>query len=288
MSKKDKDGLVLISMSGDAWAWEKEVIGECTCKGCQGVYVVSNGQEVEAERDGERFRAMAPLAEGKNRIVAYCKHKNGQEHHSKEIVYNCRLLDRPCARIRFSIDSEGVAMEGTGSQPSERSKARIVEYIWKAHPDNPAPVAIEQHKGKNRDESINLPRPKKDGEYYFSLTVVDENGKKDTSTNYFVVENKKARIPDYDTEHTAWVDEAVIYGVVPHNFGTYGQGFKAVTKKLDYLKNLGVNAIWLSPCTVTPTGQHGYAVSDYLNLRKDYGTKADFKKMVQELSLIHI
>lgn len=75
-------------------------------------------------------------------------------------------------------------------------------------------------------------------------------------------------------------EEMIVYGVVPHNFGE--DGFKDVTRKLDYLADLGVNALWIAPANETPTGGHGYDVSNYYGLRQDYGTQEEFKEMIDE------
>ncbi len=78
----------------------------------------------------------------------------------------------------------------------------------------------------------------------------------------------------------AWVRGAVVYGVVPPLFGTHP--FQAVTEKLDYLKDLGIDALWLSPVNTTLPGDFGYAVTDYLGLRPDYGTGAEFKELIRQ------
>ena len=75
-----------------------------------------------------------------------------------------------------------------------------------------------------------------------------------------------------------WLDKSVVYGVVPRNFGA--RGAKDVTRRLDKLKALGVDALWLSPIYSTPPGDFGYAVTDFTGLRPDMGSKADFKRMV--------
>jgi glycosidase len=281
MGKSASEQITLNTTGGDAWAWEKKITGRCACEGkCTTISVKVNGREVKVERKGSEFSARVPLAEGKNRILAACQHSNGKQCASKEVVFNQCLEDRPKAEIRLSIDSEGISLEGGKSQPSELSGAPIVKYIWSAHKENPSPVPINYSLGPASDASILLNPPRVDGEYYFSLKVVDANSKSDTAEIYFVVEDGKPRKVNLAAENPAWVENTVIYGVVPHNFGP--RGFRSVIEKLDYLKSLGVNAIWLSPCNVTPTGRHGYAVSDYFNLRKDYGTKAEFKKLVQE------
>ncbi len=116
-----------------------------------------------------------------------------------------------------------------------------------------------------------------DGEYYFSLRVIDEAGREDRSTTYFVVENGQPRIPDYDHENPAWVEEAIVYGVIPRLFGT--PGAKAIQDKLDHLADLGINAMWLAP--INETNDYGYSVIDYFELRDNFGSKEDFKAMMQ-------
>lgn len=77
----------------------------------------------------------------------------------------------------------------------------------------------------------------------------------------------------------AWMDDIIVYGVVPRNVGP--AGFRSVTEKLTDLADLGVNMLWLSPINATPSGDFGYAVTDYFKLRPDYGTEAEFKALVQ-------
>jgi glycosidase len=78
----------------------------------------------------------------------------------------------------------------------------------------------------------------------------------------------------------AWVPGAVVYGVVPPLFGE--RSFQAVTEKLDYLKALGIDALWLSPVNQSIEGDFGYSVTDYFDVRPDYGTQAEFKELVKQ------
>jgi glycosidase len=112
-----------------------------------------------------------------------------------------------------------------------------------------------------------------------SLRVLDEEGREDTSTFYFVVEDGQARIPEYDTEHPAWIDTAVVYGIVPFLFGS--PAFQAIGNRLDDLANLGINAIWLAPVNVHPADDYGYHVEDYFELDPAYGAKEDFRDLIQ-------
>jgi alpha-glucosidase len=89
-----------------------------------------------------------------------------------------------------------------------------------------------------------------------------------------------------DAEGHEWWHHAVFYEVYPRSFADSnndGVGdLKGITSKLDYLKQLGVDAIWITPCFPSPQVDFGYDVSDYENIDPMYGTLADFDEMVSE------
>ena len=83
-----------------------------------------------------------------------------------------------------------------------------------------------------------------------------------------------------------WWKEAVVYQIYPRSFmDSNGDGIgdiKGITSKLDYLKFLGIDVIWLSPIYSSPNDDNGYDISDYKNIMKEFGTMADFDEMLQE------
>ena len=83
-----------------------------------------------------------------------------------------------------------------------------------------------------------------------------------------------------------WWRGAVIYQVYIRSFldsNGDGQGdFEGLRSKLDYIKSLGVDGIWLSPIHPSPNRDWGYDVSDYENVHPDYGTLADFDRVVAD------
>ncbi|MBP9947760.1 MAG: maltose alpha-D-glucosyltransferase, partial [Vicinamibacteria bacterium] len=83
-----------------------------------------------------------------------------------------------------------------------------------------------------------------------------------------------------------WYRDAVIYQLNVKAFldsNRDGMGdFKGVTEKLDYVQDLGVNAIWLMPFYPSPLRDDGYDISEYENVHKDYGTLDDFKELLDE------
>ena len=88
--------------------------------------------------------------------------------------------------------------------------------------------------------------------------------------------------------NAAWWKEAVVYQIYPRSFNdSNGDGIgdlNGITEKLDYLKNLGVDVIWLSPFYKSPNADNGYDISDYQNIMDELGTMEDFDAM---LSAIH-
>jgi alpha-glucosidase len=84
----------------------------------------------------------------------------------------------------------------------------------------------------------------------------------------------------------AWWQHAVFYEVYPRSFAdSNGDGIgdlNGITSKLDYLHDLGVDAIWITPCFPSPQVDFGYDVSDYEAIDPMYGTLADFDRLVAE------
>ncbi len=83
-----------------------------------------------------------------------------------------------------------------------------------------------------------------------------------------------------------WWKEAVIYQIYPRSFmDSNGDGIgdlKGITSRLDYLKYLGVDVIWLSPVYQSPNDDNGYDISDYRDIMDEFGTMEDFDEMLAQ------
>ena len=83
-----------------------------------------------------------------------------------------------------------------------------------------------------------------------------------------------------------WWKHAVIYEIYPRSFqDSNGDGIgdlNGITSRLDYLKALGVDAIWLTPIYPSPQIDFGYDISNYVGIDPTYGTMADFDRLVAE------
>jgi alpha-glucosidase len=96
----------------------------------------------------------------------------------------------------------------------------------------------------------------------------------------------RGQVKKIDAEGHEWWHHAVFYEVYPRSFADSNNDgigdLKGITSKLDYLKQLGVDAIWITPCFPSPQVDFGYDVSDYEAIDPMYGTLADFDEMVSE------
>lgn len=84
-----------------------------------------------------------------------------------------------------------------------------------------------------------------------------------------------------------WWKEAVCYQVYPRSFkDSNGDGIgdiNGITEQLDYLKDLGIDVIWVSPIYDSPNDDNGYDISNYKDIMKDFGTMEDFDRLLNEV-----
>jgi oligo-1,6-glucosidase len=96
---------------------------------------------------------------------------------------------------------------------------------------------------------------------------------------------KTANDASNDFPDRKWWKEAVVYQIYPRSFkDSDGDGvgdLRGIISKLDYIKSLGVDAVWLNPIYASPNDDMGYDISDYRNIMKEFGTLADFDAMLK-------
>ncbi len=89
-----------------------------------------------------------------------------------------------------------------------------------------------------------------------------------------------------------WLNQAVFYQIYPQSFyDTNGDGIgdiPGIIQKLDYLQWLGINAIWINPCFVSPFQDAGYDVADYYRIAPRYGTNRDLYRLCRAAHRRHI
>ncbi len=83
-----------------------------------------------------------------------------------------------------------------------------------------------------------------------------------------------------------WWRKSVVYQIYPKSFNdTTGNGMgdiQGIIEKLDYLKTLGIDVLWLTPIYASPQKDNGYDISDYYSIHHEYGTMEDFDQLLEE------
>ena len=99
------------------------------------------------------------------------------------------------------------------------------------------------------------------------------------------VDSAQTATPAPETESTRWWHDAVFYEIFVRSFNdSNGDGigdFNGIAQKLDYLQELGINALWLMPIHPSPS-YHGYDVLNYYAVNPQYGTMDDFKNLLNQ------
>lgn len=94
-------------------------------------------------------------------------------------------------------------------------------------------------------------------------------------------ENKK----EESSSDKKWWKEAVVYQIYPRSFkDSDGDGvgdLKGIISKLDYIKSLGINVVWINPIFSSPNADNGYDISDYRGIMQEFGTMEDFDALLK-------
>lgn len=274
----------LTSTGGDVFAWEQRIdgVGDCVS-----VAALVDGDEIDARvavRNGV-FSFTVPVRTGEQQVAARCAGEGGDVEETEPIVLTGKVEARPTARIAVRVRDGAVVLDASRSEPFAVDGIPIERSTWTPH------VAVGQSAGdmrlhledgspfdgRVRGERLTLRAPDRDGEYHVRLEVEDAEGRSDAALTYFVVEDGRPRAVDLMTEHPSWIDSAIMYAPV-HRL--WGGGAAAVEERLPYLKELGVDALWLWPPATTRANGEEYHIVDYFSLDSEWGTEREFRSMV--------
>jgi alpha-glucosidase len=131
----------------------------------------------------------------------------------------------------------------------------------------------------------------------FSLLMVEQLGRPveaGTTAGEFGAQRHGAALTqrNFPRGKTPWWRHAVFYQIYPRSFkDSNGDGIgdlNGITSKLDYLESLGVDAVWITPFYPSPQVDFGYDVSDFENIDPQFGTLADFDRLMREAHRRHI
>jgi cyclomaltodextrinase len=266
--------LQIVPADADVFAFEMEVqvvpVGEAEkLASC----VLARGDTRVTLRAGAR--AMLPLRAGANLVSAQCATQAGRTLRASDVRYTVLVPETPVVAAHLSVEQGVLRLRG---------QARA------AHPAGPAPVAFEwflvDHAHPpdgwavlGQAPEISLPTPSRAGDHSYALRVRDAAGGVATAFSTLRVGDGEPR-EKRAGESPDWLPSSVVYGVIPPLFGT--PGLDGVTAALDDLRDLGVNALWLSPIFATTPDDYGYAVTDSFQVRPAYGGSEALERLVKE------
>ena len=259
---------------GDTWSFHKKVDVTVPARQCDHVVISSVLSTVRLPAHGGHVHTRLALQPGDNEIEAEC-YSHGSVRGEARQTWHVRLRNTPTASIHIFRRGSRLILDADGSTPAPVRAAAITRYQWRADDANPAALAALPASGPR----IALEASAPDGDYKITLEATDAAGRSDQSTILLRSRNQMLRGVDPDHGHAAWVDGAVVYGIIPQLFGP--QGLADVTAHLDQLADLGVNTIWLSPIMESPAGDFGYAVTDYFQLRRSLGSEQQLHDLIR-------
>lgn len=269
----------ILADGGEILIDKVKVYGQTSSGSAFPVKVHVNNKTYDAPLNGNNeFSAEVTLTEGENIITAELATKTGSVT-SAPVIYKYVVDHKPVVKISATVNQNSVNLDASASADPD---GKALSYKWTQDRTNPAQVSL----GGANSPALSFQLPENKGEYYFRLKATDADG--DTGwARSVVVRNDSGRtfVPDMATWKPRWQDSLVIYSIFVRTFDASGD-FKGITARMGEIASLGVNCLWLLPIHPT-TGNlgpdnPGYAITDYMNILENYGTKADFKAFVDE------
>ncbi|MBN1155213.1 hypothetical protein JXB12_09880 [candidate division KSB1 bacterium] len=154
---------------------------------------------------------------------------------------------------------------------SESVTGKDLKYYWYQDINNPERYEL------NDEAKIKIPIPTTSGVYYYYLVVSDSFGSGSQETLVLKVKNRKVQIQNFSASPD-WARDAIIYEIFVEKFTSQGN-LRGVIDKIPYLKELGINCIWLMPVFESPT-ENGYGPTDFFRIDHQYGNEDDLKELV--------
>lgn len=242
------------------------------------VEIFVNGSKGTYGASGGKFSAGINLVEGDNIIQAKATLQGKSGYSNKVNIY--RIVDhRPDARIDFSLSGNTIIVSANNSTDPDGD---VLSFVWYA--DSTNPQVISGVNGSTQS-TISISKPSTPGDYFFTLIAKDPSSNADTARNYFTINpDGSVYFPGY-ADNPSWVKNARMYLIFLHSFTQDGT-IKSATAKLDYVKSMGYNVIWVMPIMLNQyridAVGGGYGIVDFYKVAPEYGTLDDFKEFLKK------
>ena len=226
---------------------------------------------------GGLFTATDTLTEGVNTFKAIVD-TNGTIVISETVPFTYIVNHSPYARASVSFAAS--SMMTLSALGSTHPDGKTMTYKWLD--DEVIPLGLS---GKTNG-TVEITKPTQPGEYYYSLIVSDSVGGADTARFYFIIKKDGGYENPTIASNPQWVKQARVYFMFPKSFTAQGT-IPAATARLQYVKDMGFNVIWVMPVmkNAFPIDQNfgpGYNITDFYNVAPEYGTNQDFKNFISQ------
>ncbi len=240
--------------------------------GLDSVTIAVNGTVRNIRVTNSAFMDSTVLAEGKNTI----KVSGGGGVDS--IVVTRVVNHTPVARAAVFSGGSNLMLSASGS--TDPDGETLWKYTWLD--DAATPLGLSGKKGA----TATVPKPKNAGEYYYTLIAEDTTGNADTTRTYVVINPDGSYTNPTIASNPSWAKQARVYFMFPKGITQAGT-LSAAALKLQYVKNMGFNVIWLMPVmkNASPINNNtgpGYNITDFYNVAPEYGTNQDFKNFMTQ------
>lgn len=222
-----------------------------------------------------KFDTTMTLLEGNNDFSVRAL-AGGVAETSQTIRLTRKVNHHPLAVI--TIDTSALQIKLRTAKSTDPD-GQFLTFSWQEDPNNPQMLGVNGA----ADSVVTVTKPATPGEYYFTLTAQDPDGNIDRTRQYFTLTANGQVIPATMKSNPGWVKQARVYEIFIDAFTPEGT-LKAATAKLNYVKAMGFNVIWLMPIMdnnyrIDGVGA-GYDIVDFYRVAPEFGTNDDFRAFV--------
>ncbi len=223
------------------------------------------------------FSVMDTLSDGLNTFKAIVD-TGGTIVVSDPVTYTYVVNHSPFAKASIAFTS-GDQISLTASA-SVHPDGKFMTFKW--IDDAATPLGLNGRTGM----TVAVTKPSKPGEYYFTVVASDSLGGADTARCYFISKKDGTNENPTLSGNPDWAKQARVYFLFPKSFTASGT-IPAAAQRLQYIRDLGFNVIWLMPImkNAYPIDQNygpGYNITDFYNVAPEYGTNLDFKNFISQ------
>jgi glycosidase len=220
-----------------------------------------------------RFDTTLSLLEGDNFFSVQAR-VSGALQTSGILQIKRKVNHNPNAVINFDTTATQIKLRASRSTDPD---GQMLTFNWQEDATNPEAIGVNGV----ADSVITATKPRTPGEYYFTLTAADPNGNLDRTRQFFTLMPAGQVRPATIKSNPAWVKQARAYEIFVEAFTPQGT-LKAAAARLNYIKAMGFNVVWLMPIfdnnfRIDGVGA-GYDIVDFYNVAPEFGTNADFRE----------